>query len=93
MELHGVRYEYDFTSMFKEKSSDAIGKSPVNATIKEDFMEDRDLSSEVGHALTQGLFKTTKDLMKSFKMRQKGKVASRKNDKKLLEEELKKKKS
>ena len=55
MELHGVRYEYDFTSMFKEKSSDAIGKSPVNATIKEDFMEDRDLSSEVGHALTQGL--------------------------------------
>ena len=31
--------------------------------------------------------------MKSFKMRQKGKVASRKNDKKLLEEELKKKKS
>jgi len=31
--------------------------------------------------------------MKSFKMRQKGKVASRKNDKKLLQEELQKKKA
>ena len=30
--------------------------------------------------------------MKSFKMRQKGKVASRKNDKKMLQEELLKKK-
>jgi len=51
MELHGVRYEYDFIGMFKEKSPDIIGVSPTKAN-KRDSMPERDLSSEVGHALT-----------------------------------------
>jgi hypothetical protein len=51
MEIHGVRYEYDFTGMFKEKSPAIIGVSPKQA-IKRDSISTRDLSSEVGHALT-----------------------------------------
>ncbi len=51
MELNGVRYEYDFTHMFKEKISELIGITPKNGK-KKDSLPERGLSSEMDHALT-----------------------------------------
>lgn len=50
MEIHGVRYEYDFTRMFKEKIQDLIGVSPQTQSSKKkkDSLPDRGHSSELG---------------------------------------------
>jgi hypothetical protein len=38
MEINGVRYEYDFSRMFKEKIQDMIGVSPQTSKKKKDSM-------------------------------------------------------
>ena len=51
MELNGVRYEYDFTLLFKEKISDLIEITPIKDN-KKDSLHERGLSSEMDGALT-----------------------------------------